>query len=57
MLCWYLILQFWNFKVEVSEKAGDLARQWSYFEAVERGYLLKDPSALHNESVCADYAQ
>ncbi|KLO07787.1 glycoside hydrolase family 5 protein [Schizopora paradoxa] len=46
---------FWNFKVEVSEKAGDLARQWSYFEGVERGYLTRDPSELNDNSVCANY--
>ena len=48
-------VQFWNFKTEMSELAGDLSRQWSYLDGVERGYLTKDPSAYHNASVCAPY--
>ncbi|KAJ6581032.1 glycoside hydrolase family 5 protein [Mycena capillaripes] len=35
---------FWNFKVEKSTLAGDLSREWSYLDGVERGYLTKDPS-------------
>lgn len=43
---------FWNFKVEKSDLAGDLARQWSYVEGVRLGYLTKDPSKLHDPDVC-----
>ncbi|KAI0794402.1 glycoside hydrolase superfamily [Fomes fomentarius] len=46
---------FWNFKTEISALAGDTARQWSYFEGLRRGYLTKDPSALHDPDVCAPY--
>ncbi|KAI0792213.1 glycoside hydrolase family 5 protein [Abortiporus biennis] len=46
---------FWNFKVEISKLAGDLARQWSYFEAVERGYFTKDPSKFNDPHVCDAY--
>ncbi|KAG6880856.1 hypothetical protein C0993_003976, partial [Termitomyces sp. T159_Od127] len=41
-------IEFWNFKIEKSDLAGDTARQWSYFEGVRLGYLTKDPSKLHN---------
>jgi len=43
---------FWNFKIEISEAAGDTARQWSYMEGVKRGYLTKDPAVIQNASVC-----
>lgn len=43
---------FWNFKVEQSRQAGDLARQWSYLEGVRRGYLTRDPSDFNNPNVC-----
>ncbi|KAI0741797.1 glycoside hydrolase family 5 protein [Daedaleopsis nitida] len=46
---------FWNFKVEISQLAGDTARQWSYFEGLKRGYLTQDPSKLHDPNVCAPY--
>ncbi|KAF8909279.1 glycoside hydrolase family 5 protein [Gymnopilus junonius] len=46
---------FWNFKVEISELAGDLARQWSYREGIRLGYLTQDPSKLHDPNVCAPY--
>ncbi|KAH9851872.1 glycoside hydrolase family 5 protein [Lenzites betulinus] len=46
---------FWNFKVEISEQAGDLARQWSYLEGVKRGFLTKDPSKVNDPNVCAPY--
>ncbi|KAG6827783.1 hypothetical protein H0H92_010476 [Tricholoma furcatifolium] len=46
---------FWNFKVEESELAGDLARQWSYIKGVELGYFTKDPSQLLDPNVCAPY--
>ncbi|KAJ7173674.1 glycoside hydrolase family 5 protein [Mycena filopes] len=46
---------FWNFKVEKSTLAGDLAREWSYLEGVERGYFTKDPSKVHDPNVCAPY--
>ncbi|KAF5337474.1 hypothetical protein D9758_013610 [Tetrapyrgos nigripes] len=42
----------WNFKIEISALAGDLARQWSYTEGVRRGYFTRDPAAYHNASVC-----
>ncbi|KAF5379499.1 hypothetical protein D9615_006486 [Tricholomella constricta] len=48
---------FWNFKIEISTKAGDLARQWSYLEGVKRGYLTKDPSQLIDPHVCDSYVQ
>ncbi|PFH50219.1 glycoside hydrolase family 5 protein [Amanita thiersii Skay4041] len=43
---------FWNFKVEISSDAGDLARQWSYFEGLKRGYLTQDPAAVNDPHVC-----
>ncbi|KAJ7725264.1 glycoside hydrolase [Mycena olivaceomarginata] len=46
---------FWNFKVEISDLAGDLAREWSYLEGVRRGYLTKDPSKYNDPNVCAPY--
>ncbi|KAJ7272652.1 glycoside hydrolase family 5 protein [Mycena haematopus] len=46
---------FWNFKVEKSTLAGDLAREWSYLEGVELGFLTKDPSQVHDPNVCAPY--
>jgi len=46
---------FWNFKVEKSKLAGNLSRQWSYLDGVELGFLTKDPSKVHNSSVCAPY--
>ncbi|KIP07427.1 glycoside hydrolase family 5 protein [Phlebiopsis gigantea 11061_1 CR5-6] len=46
---------FWNFKVEISEAAGDLARQWSYFEGLKLGYLTQDPSQVHDSHVCDPY--
>ncbi|KAG5653998.1 hypothetical protein H0H81_008580 [Sphagnurus paluster] len=48
---------FWNFKVEISSLAGDLARQWSYLEGVKRGYLTKDPSKLLDPRVCDSYVK
>ncbi|KAJ7230653.1 glycoside hydrolase family 5 protein [Mycena pura] len=46
---------FWNFKVEKSELAGNLSREWSYLEGVRLGYFTKDPSQVHNASVCDPY--
>ncbi|KAJ7102987.1 glycoside hydrolase family 5 protein [Mycena crocata] len=46
---------FWNFKVEKSDMAGDLAREWSYLEGVRRGYFTKDPSKVNDPNVCAPY--
>ncbi|CAL1714506.1 unnamed protein product [Somion occarium] len=46
---------FWNFKTEISDLAGDLSRQWSYFDGVKRGYLTKDPSQVHDPHVCDSY--
>ncbi|KAF7370984.1 Glycoside hydrolase [Mycena sanguinolenta] len=46
---------FWNFKVEISDLAGGLGRQWSYLEGVKRGYLTKDPSKYNNPDVCVPY--
>ncbi|KAJ7497937.1 glycoside hydrolase family 5 protein [Mycena galericulata] len=46
---------FWNFKVEKSELAGNLSREWSYLEGVELGYFTKDPSQVHDPNVCANY--
>ncbi|TFY51969.1 hypothetical protein EVJ58_g10275 [Rhodofomes roseus] len=46
---------FWNFKVEQSEVAGNLSRQWSYIEGVNLGYLTKNPADYHNASVCEQY--
>ncbi|SJL16057.1 uncharacterized protein ARMOST_19572 [Armillaria ostoyae] len=48
---------FWNFKVEISTQAGDLARQWSYLEGVKRGYFTRDPSKLNDTHVCDSYIQ
>ncbi|KAK0501699.1 glycoside hydrolase family 5 protein [Armillaria luteobubalina] len=48
---------FWNFKVENSTLSGDLGRQWSYLEGVQRGYFLRDPSKLHDTHVCDAYIQ
>ncbi|KAL1733638.1 glycoside hydrolase superfamily [Schizophyllum commune] len=46
---------FWNFKIERSKLAGNLSRQWSYFDGIDRGYLTVDPSQLHNPHVCDAY--
>ncbi|KAI0692451.1 glycoside hydrolase family 5 protein [Cytidiella melzeri] len=46
---------FWNFKTEISDQAGDLSRQWSYLDGVQRGYLTKDPSAYNDPHVCDPY--
>ncbi|KAJ6581031.1 glycoside hydrolase family 5 protein [Mycena capillaripes] len=46
---------FWNFKVEESELAGNLSRQWSYLKGVELGYLTKDPSKVNDPDVCAPF--
>lgn len=46
---------FWNFKVEKSKLAGDMAREWSYLEGVRRGYFTKDPAQYHDENVCVPY--
>ncbi|KAL5513348.1 hypothetical protein ACEPAH_3747 [Sanghuangporus vaninii] len=46
---------FWSFKIEKSEEAGDYPRVWSYSEAIERGYMMKDPSKLNDEHVCDHY--
>lgn len=46
---------FWNFKIEKSEEAGDLAREWSYVEGYRRGYFTRDPSAYFNPNVCDPY--
>jgi len=43
---------FWNFKVENSVLANNISREWSYIEGVNLGYLTKDPSQVHNASVC-----
>ncbi|KZT00595.1 glycoside hydrolase family 5 protein, partial [Laetiporus sulphureus 93-53] len=48
---------FWNFKVEQSELAGNLSRQWSYIEGVKLGYLTQNPADYHNASVCAPYIE
>ncbi|KAG7445155.1 glycoside hydrolase family 5 protein [Guyanagaster necrorhizus] len=48
---------FWNFKVEISTLAGDLARQWSYLEGVKLGFLTRDPSKLNDTNVCDGYIQ
>ncbi|KAK0497583.1 glycoside hydrolase superfamily [Armillaria luteobubalina] len=48
---------FWNFKVEISTQAGDLARQWSYLEGVKRGFFTRDPSKLNDTHVCNSYIQ
>ncbi|KAK0207375.1 glycoside hydrolase family 5 protein [Armillaria fumosa] len=48
---------FWNFKVEISTQASDLARQWSYLEGVKRGYFTRDPSKLNDTHVCDSYIQ
>ncbi|KDR80884.1 hypothetical protein GALMADRAFT_60653 [Galerina marginata CBS 339.88] len=46
---------FWNFKIEISDLAGDTARQWSYAEGLRLGYLTQDPSKLHDPNVCDKY--
>ncbi|KAI0297453.1 glycoside hydrolase family 5 protein [Multifurca ochricompacta] len=43
---------FWNFKIE---RNSTYARQWSYLEGLERGYLTWDPSQVHDSNVCAPY--
>jgi len=43
---------FWSFKIE---DTSPYARQWSYFEGLDRGYLTKDPSQLHDPNVCVPY--
>ncbi|KAF9234095.1 glycoside hydrolase family 5 protein [Melanogaster broomeanus] len=48
---------FWNFKTEISNltNGNALARQWSYLEGLELGFLTQDPSALNNPNVCVPY--
>ncbi|KAF6753558.1 glycoside hydrolase family 5 protein [Ephemerocybe angulata] len=46
---------FWNFKIEVSEKANGTARQWSYLEGLKRGYFTQDPSKYNDPNVCVPY--
>ncbi|KAL0568264.1 hypothetical protein V5O48_013724 [Marasmius crinis-equi] len=46
---------FWSFKIEISEEAGDTAREWSYFEATRRGLLTEDPEDYHDPHVCDPY--
>jgi hypothetical protein len=46
---------FWNFKLEDSQAAAELTRQWSYYKGIELGYLTEDPAAYHNPDVCAPY--
>ncbi|KAF8810492.1 glycoside hydrolase family 5 protein [Phlegmacium glaucopus] len=43
---------FWNFKIENSATAAEIARQWSYFEGLQLGYLTQDPSEFHNPHIC-----
>ncbi|KAH9968445.1 glycoside hydrolase superfamily [Lactifluus volemus] len=43
---------FWNFKIEPT---SSYARQWSYMEGLNRGYLTIDPSQFHDPNVCAPY--
>ncbi|KAH7909702.1 glycoside hydrolase family 5 protein [Hygrophoropsis aurantiaca] len=48
---------FWNFKTEISSLTNGtaLARQWSYLEGLNMGFLTKDPSQYHNPNVCDPY--
>ncbi|KIK99140.1 glycoside hydrolase family 5 protein [Paxillus rubicundulus Ve08.2h10] len=48
---------FWNFKTEISSltHGNALARQWSYLEGRNLGFLTKDPAALHDPNVCVPY--
>lgn len=46
---------FWNFKIERNVTGDGAARQWSYLEGLERGYLTENPAELHNPDVCAPY--
>ncbi|KAG1747935.1 glycoside hydrolase family 5 protein [Suillus paluster] len=48
---------YWNFKTEISSltNGNALARQWSYLEALELGYLTRDPAVLHDPNVCKPY--
>ncbi|KAG2123463.1 glycoside hydrolase family 5 protein [Suillus clintonianus] len=48
---------FWNFKTEISTltNGNALARQWSYLEGLELGFLTQDPAALHDPNVCVPY--
>ncbi|KIK98196.1 glycoside hydrolase family 5 protein [Paxillus rubicundulus Ve08.2h10] len=48
---------FWNFKTEISNLTGGnaLARQWSYLEGRNLGFLTKDPAELNDPNVCAPY--
>ncbi|KAF9529005.1 glycoside hydrolase family 5 protein [Crepidotus variabilis] len=46
---------FWNWKIEISGLAGDTARQWSYQEALRRGYFSQNPTELHDPNVCVPY--
>ncbi|KAH7922227.1 glycoside hydrolase family 5 protein [Leucogyrophana mollusca] len=48
---------FWNFKTEISAltNGSALARQWSYLEGLEMGFLTKDPSQYNDPNVCAPY--
>ncbi|OCB87636.1 glycoside hydrolase family 5 protein [Sanghuangporus baumii] len=46
---------FWSFKTEISSASGDTPRFWSYYEAIERGYMTKDPSEFNDPHVCDAY--
>ncbi|KAG2364647.1 hypothetical protein BDR07DRAFT_1279240 [Suillus spraguei] len=48
---------YWNFKIEISNLTNGTARarQWSYLEGLELGYLTQDPAAFHDPNVCAPY--
>jgi len=43
---------FWSLKLE---DTNPLARQWSYYQALDRGYLTMDPSQYHDPNVCGPY--
>ncbi|KAI9509114.1 glycoside hydrolase family 5 protein [Russula earlei] len=43
---------FWSLKIE---STSPYARQMSYFEGLERGYLTKDPAQFHDPNVCVPY--
>lgn len=48
---------YWNFKTEVSDLTNgtELARQWSYLEALSMGLLTQNPASYYDDNVCQPY--
>ncbi|KAI6041889.1 glycoside hydrolase family 5 protein [Pisolithus marmoratus] len=48
---------YWNFKTEISNLTGgtELARQWSYLEALNMGLLPQNSASYFEDNVCEPY--